>query len=50
MNIPYMFFFLDTESEYEKGLEYIYTERYLKYTGSDFIQAKIPQPQIAHII
>lgn len=42
MNIPYLFYFLDTEVEYEKGLEYIYTERYLKYTGSDFMQNKIP--------
>jgi hypothetical protein len=45
-----MFFFLDTEKEYETGMEYIYTERYLRYTGSDFSSGLIPNPQIAHII
>ena len=50
LNIPYLFFFLDTEREYETGLEYIYPEKYLKYTGSDFSSMLIPQPEVAHIL
>jgi len=45
MNIPFMFLFLDSESEYEKGVEYIYREdKLLKFTGSDFANGKLTQP------
>jgi hypothetical protein len=36
--IPYMFFFLDKEEEFEEGLKLLYPEKILKYTGSDFVR------------
>ena len=34
--LPYMFLFLDTESNFEQGMRMMYDERYLNYTASDF--------------
>lgn len=49
IQIPYIFFFMDTERTYELALRLIYKQHLVQYTGNDFIE-KLSNPDIATII
>ena len=49
IQIPYLFFFMDTERTFELALRLIYKQHLIQYTGNDFID-NISNPDIATII
>ena len=49
IQIPYLFFFMDTERTFELALRLMYRQELIQFTGNDFIE-KIPNPDIATII
>lgn len=49
MQIPHLFFFMDTERTFELCLRLLYKSHQVQYTGEDFIE-KIPQREVANIV